>query len=456
MPNPLEKLKAFIEKGARNNANDATMIQTMHDHSVSLGASCGVSEAADFSTSDVMVLLDAAVRKTFKNEYNYPRVCDLYDDYLVFSSDYSSATCYKCDYSVNESGAVTLGQPVAVVRKVTYIEPNTATIESDEIEIDSDGVSLIEADENDVDLTEAKTRVVKLIAPGWGSSGFYPVDVLKRDGPNVFKAGLHNFIDHPTAIEDRDRPEGSLSKLASVLTEDATWKDDYKGNGPGLYSKVKANDMFGQFLDGFSDNIGMSIRASGKVKIGEADGKKGPIVESITTAKSVDYVTLPGAGGKVLELFESAKHNGSIVDVKIKEKDVTPMATDEEFNSLKESVNKLVTQNARLIEREIMRDARDYATRRLTDPNVKLHAATKARILDSLVVTAPLSEAGTVDYKAFDALIETAVNNEIGYLTNVGALGKISGFGASQSIEVKPFDADKAFGELQESLKLLD
>jgi len=40
---------------------------------------------------------------------------------------------------------------------------------------------------------------IKLIAPGKGSSAFYPAEVLKRDGPQVFKAGTHVYLNHPTA-----------------------------------------------------------------------------------------------------------------------------------------------------------------------------------------------------------------------------------------------------------------
>src|SRR3990172_10914845 len=101
MLKPLEILKAFIEKGARNNANDASMIQTMHDHSVSLGAECKMSEAADFSTNGVMTLLNTAVKKQFKDQYSYPYICDVFDDNLVFGADYSASSCYRCDYSVS-------------------------------------------------------------------------------------------------------------------------------------------------------------------------------------------------------------------------------------------------------------------------------------------------------------------------------------------------------------------
>lgn len=434
---PLQRLRALFEKGARNNANDAIMIQTMHDHSVSLGAECtSMSEAADFSQSDVMTLLNTAVRKQFKDQYSYPYICDVFDDYLVFMANYSQSSCYRCDYSVSDSGSVTLGTPIAVVRKVTYIEPNTTPAsESDvsEAELVSDCVQLVENGDN-TELIEANTRMLKLIAPGWGSSGYYPADVLKRDGPNVFKAGTHNYIDHLTATEEKQKPEGYLDRLASVLTEDAKWYDDYNGNGAGLYAKAKVKPEFDTFLETFGANIGTSIRANGKVKEGIVDNKKGTIIEAITSAKSVDYVTVAGAGGKVLDLVESAKSTGKTnVVVESKVKEPTNMATDQEFTALQETVNRLVTQNARLAESLTMRDAREYAARKLSNPAVKLHAATKDRILDGLVVSAPLTESGAIDYKAFDTLIETAVSNEVGYLSSVGAFGKINGFGSSKS-----------------------
>jgi hypothetical protein len=151
MSNPLEKLKAFLEKGARNNASDMKMIQSMHDMTSSMGAECKMSEAADFSNNDVMTLLNNAVKKQFKDQYSYPYIQDVYDDYLVFTTDYSSATCYRCDYGVSNDGVVTLGTPIAVVRKVTYIEPNSVTQESSEVELSTNGDKLlIETDDSEL------------------------------------------------------------------------------------------------------------------------------------------------------------------------------------------------------------------------------------------------------------------------------------------------------------------
>jgi len=46
----------------------------------------------------------------------------------------------------------------------------------------------------------------------------------------------------------------------------------------------------------------VSIRAMGKANPGEAEGRKGSVVESLTHARSVDFVTFAGAGGAVESL----------------------------------------------------------------------------------------------------------------------------------------------------------
>lgn len=446
--NVTQWLKHLVEKGARNNANDATTIQAMHDGSVSLGATCKMAEAADFSQSDVMTLLNTAVRKQFKADYTYPYIADIYDDYLVFRGEYSTESFYRCDYSVSESGTVTLGTPVAVVRKVTYIEP-TATIASEsddsEIELSGDSVALVETVETD--LIEANTRMLKLIAPGWGSSGYYPKEVLQRDGPKVFKAGTHNYIDHLTAQEEKTKPEGFVERLASVLTEDAKWYDDYNGHGAGLYAKAKVSEQFNSFLNDFGQHIGTSIRANGKVKEGVAENKQGKIIEAITGAKSVDYVTVAGAGGKVLDLIESAKsqvHSSETQPIVEKEKETTDMAENTE---LQETINKI---NARLTRN----DATQYARNKVTVLKVK--PAVHERIISECVKNIPLDEHGEIDFTKFDALIEASVKNETEYLTQAGAFGKISGFGGSAPAQPNTVDAKKAFNDFQESLKELD
>ena len=46
-----------------------------------------------------------------------------------------------------------------------------------------------------------RTRIIE--ADVQGSSGYYPADVLRRDGPIAFPAGTHVYLDHPTSDEEK-------------------------------------------------------------------------------------------------------------------------------------------------------------------------------------------------------------------------------------------------------------
>lgn len=143
---------------------------------------------------------------------------------------------------------------------------------------------------------------VELITPGWGSSGYYSADVLEAAGRDrVFAAGTHMYIDHPSASENRDRPERSLRDLAAVLAEDATW------NGTALRGKARVFAPYQPLVTEMKDDIGVSIRAGGEVEMGEAEGRRGRIVTQLVHATSVDFVTRAGRGGRIAQLLESAR-----------------------------------------------------------------------------------------------------------------------------------------------------
>src|SRR5262249_38180851 len=65
----------------------------------------------------------------------------------------------------------------------------------------------------DMALREATTagKRIKLIAPGKGSTAFYTAEALKKAASDrIFKAGTPMRIDHPTAQQESERPEGSV------------------------------------------------------------------------------------------------------------------------------------------------------------------------------------------------------------------------------------------------------
>lgn len=162
-----------------------------------------------------------------------------------------------------------------------------------------------------VQLTEATTVAptaaaggrlrVTLVTPGWGSSGHYSAAVLEAAAKDkVWPAGTQCFADHPTQRDLNDRPERSIRDLAAVLVSDGRW------TGSGLVAEA-------QLLPGWVETlgkkemaavIGMSIRASAEVEMGEAEGRRGRIVTKIVEGQSVDFVTRAGRGGRY-EVLES-------------------------------------------------------------------------------------------------------------------------------------------------------
>lgn len=150
------------------------------------------------------------------------------------------------------------------------------------------------------------TAAIKLISPGWGSSGYYSAEVLEAAGADrVWPSGTQMFWDHPTITERSDRPERSLRDLAAVFETDAVWQANGP-TGPGLYAQAKVFEGFRPLLKEMADHIGVSIRAAAEVHAGEAEGRRGRIFSRIVEGSSVDFVTKAGRGGQVLAVLEAA------------------------------------------------------------------------------------------------------------------------------------------------------
>jgi hypothetical protein len=146
---------------------------------------------------------------------------------------------------------------------------------------------------------------VEFITPGWGSSGYYSPQVVEAAAP-LFTVGTHMYFDHPTAAEDTERPQRSVRDLAAVITE-AGHVDPASG---GVRGTVQPLAPYRDLLtdEAFAMNVGLSIRGSATdITIGEAEGRRGPIIEGLSDIASVDFVTRAGRGGKVLQVLESAR-----------------------------------------------------------------------------------------------------------------------------------------------------
>lgn len=161
-------------------------------------------------------------------------------------------------------------------------------------------------------------REVVIISEGWGSSGYYSSDVLKRDIPNIFPVGTHMYLNHPTEREDIERPERDVTHLVGKLTSTPRLA------GIDMVAEALVYPHWQQVIEAIAADIGLSIRAYGIAEEGDAGGKRGPIIKALTEGQSIDYVTHAGAGGKIGALIESAQ----------KESDAHPTEILERRNAL--------------------------------------------------------------------------------------------------------------------------
>jgi starvation-inducible DNA-binding protein len=150
--------------------------------------------------------------------------------------------------------------------------------------------------------------VVTIIQPGANRSGsrFYPRDAIAEAINQGMFDGRKMFVNHASTSEMRDRPERSLTDWVSTIKE--TWVDPQTG---AAHARIKiVQNWFGDFLKQLQENdaledVGLSIFAQGKVQRKKVDGRLTDVVERFTRALSVDWVTEPGAGGRVNAIWES-------------------------------------------------------------------------------------------------------------------------------------------------------
>ncbi len=159
-----------------------------------------------------------------------------------------------------------------------------------------------------VDELSKNEVVVTVLEPGFNRSGarYYTSEAVAH----AVSEGLFNnrkmYVNHPSASEMRDRPERNLTDWVSTVKE--TWVDEETG---AIKARIKVvQNWFGDFLKQLQENealpdVGLSIFAQGQVQRKKMDGRLTDVVERFTRALSVDWVTEPGAGGRVDAIWES-------------------------------------------------------------------------------------------------------------------------------------------------------
>lgn len=292
----------------------------------------------------------------------------------------------------------------------------------------------------------AKARLVRIIAPGWGSSGYYTNEALRQaERDKVFKAGLHMYWNHPTNTERRERPERDLRDLAATLTEDARYMEQGP-LGPGLYAKAQPVKHYAESIANLAPHIGTSIRALGSGREGERDGRKGRIIEAFTSAQSVDFVTAPGAGGKIVDLFESARTTNTEDNMdELEEARRKASEAEAKVKALEEAQAAAEKRAAQAESRVLMHEAAEHARSKLAGQ--QLPEPTKDRVIREAVGAAQMKE-GKLDTEAMDKAIDEAVKAEADYLEKIVGKGRVQGMGSSSG--------GGSSSTLEESSKALD
>jgi len=421
---------------------------------------------------------------------------ETFPDFIVVR-DSNENKVYKVSYTVDASENIILGA-WQEAEYVLQVKPNGNTPAPDVVAISEN------AEEGDIGgltrLTEAAQALgggkfrMTIIRPGWNmrldkSPGdkYYTRQYITSLLPLI--EGAKSYTDHQTEREERERPQNSVLKLIGYwsdakqeldgratatlnLSESAAWMK------PILTDAGKLNSEKGLVL------LGPSINGFGTVRMGEAEGRRGKIVEAAKLLQSIDIVTEPGAGGTVDKLLEGAKsfkeddtvdwNKITLEELKQHRPDLFPQvektkeaaAPPAAGKTVEELVAEGIANQIDKIKEAAMAPAL-AAAEKLTQTNIKLKAApmireqlkesklpalTQDKLFRHLEARDYIKD-GALDEATLKEAVTAAVTEEREYLSKLTEAGKIAGMGGAgdqpnpedwvQAVQAK---IDKMFG----------
>lgn len=300
---------------------------------------------------------------------------------------------------------------------------------------------------------------VHYITPGVGSSGYYSPKVLSEAaGADLFPAGMHLYIDHPSQSDRSNRPERSVRDIGGVSTSPGVWNEAAQA----VEANIKILEAHSWLKDpDLRTAIGLSIRASGSVSEGEVEGKKMPIVESLDEVMSVDFVTHAGRGGRFLEAamldaYGASPDDSSGVSADVTESPIvragtdvttegeTVPPTDAELaeattarDAAKAEAETLKAELASLKEsaktREVQTSAREIATAHLAES--KTPTAMLDRIVSQVSASPKRTEAGDLDESALKTETDRLKTAEVAYLAQFQTSPTMTGGGQTGTVQ---------------------
>ncbi|MBC9783541.1 hypothetical protein H1S01_03315 [Heliobacterium chlorum] len=465
-----------------------------------------LKEAASFGDirDKIIAMIDSKDDQGNRMYRYWLSIDNVYPDYCIVE-DEQDGKWYRVDYTVDAAGNVTIGQWQEVER-VWQLKPGgsagpapvtTSLTEGATEQGDFDGLTR---------LTEAATPMggnkwrMTVLRPGWnirldGSLGdkYYTKQFVTSLAPLL--EGAKAYADHQTDREEREKPERSTRDLVGywsdakvepdgratatlTLLESASWLK------AAIAEAEKLNNEKGIVL------VGPSIDGYGTTRIGDAEGRRGKIVESAIGLRSVDIVTKPAAGGTVDQLIESAKEdidldlkNLTIDQLKASRPDLFAQITQTkeaaapagivgapvgiagiDAATLQATISSEVT---RIVE-AAMAPAKQ-AAEQMTKARVQMEAepAIRAKLKESklpditqdklfrLLAAADYAKDGSLDSDKLKEACDKAINEEREYISRLTAAGQITGMGGGgdQPPAGTGFSLDGMFGVTEKPAK---
>lgn len=254
----------------------------------------------------------------------------------------------------------------------------------------------------------------RIIRAGKGSSGVYTESALRDTGPAAFPAGTKVNIDHQGWESLMEQPAGTLHTLAGALVSDPVYVfDEALGRGV-LEADIEFSQKWAPFAEQFKEIVGLSISAAGWGEEYDEDGA--PIIEGFIPSplNTVDLVTVPGAGGRLLELKEAYRDIiKNDVETTGKDEGVKP----EDIQALTEAIKVAVT--------EAFAGIKESLVPKLEDPEDE---QVKPSDIAEAIVTAELPKSARA--KVYEAVshgvsIEAAIEQEKNYIKELSESLKV-------------------------------
>lgn len=295
---------------------------------------------------------------------------------------------------------------------------------------------------NEADFDKSGDLVIVIIEAGanFNKRRYYPKKTL-QESADIY-AGLKMYLDHPTDAEEAAKPERSIEDWLSTIKE--SWYEDGMVLGRVHIHKPWLKEAMKDPV--FRQEIGVSINASGRAHVGEIDGQQMQIMDAISSAKSVDWVTEAGARGRVLQLMESAKieqehkeiENMNIKEFKEKHAELYKQIETDIRENLSKGTQLTEAQIAEKIEAGVQKALEAAEKKTSQEAKVKERQAKVKSIVEGSkipeahreraisVITSATESASDAD---FEAKVKEGVIAEIKYLNGLG-LGKPIGVDA--------------------------